>query len=179
VAQIKTVTSEALQAELRRLLPSQQGFGEDLEALNVIIPIIDLTNAAEGSAVGENLQTAINFGGATTFDVTNTTTTVVSTTGFFRIIGNVTGVRSSANNTASININDTSSTKEVYAVYIDGGSSGGGNPISVNVDFVVFLRSTDTLEVQTNAAEIRFKGSTRQIADINGNLVNPVGFNPQ
>jgi len=178
MAQITNVTSEALQAELRQLLPSQQGFGEDLQASNVIVPIIDLTSAAEGTSVNETLQSAINFGGATTFDVTNTTTTVTSTSGFFRIIGNCTAVRSSLDNTASININDGSSTKEVYAIFLDGGS-GGGSPISVNVDFVVFLRSTDTLEVQTNNAEIRFRGSTRQIADINGVLVNPVGFTPQ
>lgn len=178
MAQVTTVTSEALQAELRRLLPSQQGFGEDLQASNVILPIIDLTSAAEGSSVGQNLQTAINFGGATTFDVSDTRTTVVNTSGFFRIIGNVTAVRSSQNNTASINIFDSATRKEVYALYLDGGS-GGGSPVSVNVDFVVFLRSNDSLEVDTNNQEIRFRGSTRQIADINGRLVNPVGFNPQ
>ena len=41
------VTSEALQSTVRRLLPSQQGFGSDLEATNLIQPVIDLTPTAE------------------------------------------------------------------------------------------------------------------------------------
>ena len=62
---ISTVTSEALQLKLRQLLPSQQGFGTDLSASDTIIPIIDLTEAAEGSDVRETLQTAIAFDGST------------------------------------------------------------------------------------------------------------------
>ena len=46
---ISSVTSEALQLKLRQLLPSQQGFGTDLTASNTIVPVIDLTAAAEGS----------------------------------------------------------------------------------------------------------------------------------
>ena len=59
MAQITQITSEALQATIRRLLPSQQGFGEDLQASNVITPIIDLTPTAEGSSLSENLSTAL------------------------------------------------------------------------------------------------------------------------
>ncbi len=62
-----SVTSEALQLKLRQLLPSQQGFGTDLSASDTIVPIIDLTAAAEGSDVSESLQQALNFGGATVF----------------------------------------------------------------------------------------------------------------
>ena len=36
--QITPITSEALQAKIRQLLPSQIGFGEDLQAQNVIVP---------------------------------------------------------------------------------------------------------------------------------------------
>ena len=48
MAQLISITSEALQATIRRLLPSQQGFGEDLQASNVITPVIDVTPTAEG-----------------------------------------------------------------------------------------------------------------------------------
>ena len=51
MAQIINITSEALQATIRRLLPSQQGFGEDLQATNVVQPIIDLTPTAEGTVL--------------------------------------------------------------------------------------------------------------------------------
>ena len=49
MAEIVPVVSEALEAQIRDLLPSQRGFGEDLQASNVITPIIDLTAAAEGT----------------------------------------------------------------------------------------------------------------------------------
>ena len=48
---ISTVTSEALQLKLRQLLPSQQGFGTDLSASDTIIPVIDLTRAADRKQV--------------------------------------------------------------------------------------------------------------------------------
>jgi len=60
--QIIRLTSEALQASIRRLLPSQQGFGLDLEATNVITPIIDLTPTAEGSELRQDLQSALAYG---------------------------------------------------------------------------------------------------------------------
>ena len=59
---ISSVTSEALQAKLRQLLPSQQGFGTDLSASDTIVPIIDLTASAEGSDVRQDLQTSLAYG---------------------------------------------------------------------------------------------------------------------
>ena len=49
MSQIIPIVSEALQATVRRLLPSQNGFGEDLQASNVIVPIVNLTPSAEGT----------------------------------------------------------------------------------------------------------------------------------
>ena len=82
IPQLSSVTSESLQATIRRLLPSQQGFGAELAASNVITPIIDLTPSAEGSTIPVSMQQAINFGGATSFDVSNTTTVIINNTGF-------------------------------------------------------------------------------------------------
>ena len=59
--QITSVTSESLQAQIRALLPSQEGFGTDLMAQNVIVPVIDLTAAAEGSTVPQYLQNSVKF----------------------------------------------------------------------------------------------------------------------
>ena len=178
MAQITSVTSEALQAEIRRLLPSQQGFGEDLQASNVITPIIDLTSAAEGSSVGQNLQTALAFGSQTEFARRSSgSTTIINTAGFFQITGFVSIVRGSADNTAKIQLNDGSTTKDIYVAEINGGSQT--TTISENVNLVVFLRSTDSCLVNTNSAGAFIAGSTRQIADVNGVLVNPVGFTPQ
>jgi len=80
---ISSVTSEALQLKLRQLLPSQQGFGSDLSASDTIIPIIDLTSAAEGSDVSESLQQALAFNSITIFSETNSSSTIISITGFY------------------------------------------------------------------------------------------------
>ena len=71
VPEIITVNSETLQTLIRDLLPSQNGFGSELQATNVITPIIDLTATAEGSSLDTSLAQAIAFGSNTAFDVTN------------------------------------------------------------------------------------------------------------
>ena len=87
VPEIITVNSEELQTQIRDLLPSQNGFGSELQATNVITPIIDLTAAAEGSQLRSDLQTAVAFGSQTAFDGTGTTVTVANSPGFYRLSG--------------------------------------------------------------------------------------------
>lgn len=175
MAQITNVTSESLQATVRRLLPSQQGFGEDLQASNVITPIIDLTATAEGSILREDLQTALAFGSNTEFTVNNANTAVISTAGFYRIFGVVSARQSSTRDVnASFIINDGVTANIVYRV-INEQSSTGTNAV-VPFDFNVFLRSNDIFRIVSDDTVVWITGSTRQIADVNGNLVNPVGY---
>ena len=173
---ISTVTSEALQLKLRQLLPSQQGFGTDLSASDTIIPIIDLTEAAEGSDVSENLQTAFNFGGSTAFDVQGATSTLVNNTGFFRITGSMTMAPTGGATNPSIDLNmtDGATTKKLYGV--DMGSTAG-NAVSVPFDEVIFLAAGESV-IAVVSANASFIGSSRQVADINGTLIQPVGFTP-
>ena len=56
VPEIITVNSEALQATVRNLLPSQNGFGSELQASNIITPVIDLTPSAEGTVLRQDLS---------------------------------------------------------------------------------------------------------------------------
>lgn len=178
MAEITSVTSEALQAEIRRLLPSQQGFGQDLQASNVITPIIDLTGAADGSSIGTNLQTALAFGSQTTFDVTNTTTVILNTGGFYRITANMFATANLTNTLRfGFTMSDGSTTKNIYTIMLGAGFSGATSTIP-NVDLIVFLRSGDSVSATSPATSTNVSGSTRQIADINGNLINPVGFTP-
>ena len=57
------INSQELENKVRNLLPSQGGAGAgfDLSASTQIIPIIDLTESAEGSNVRADLQTALSF----------------------------------------------------------------------------------------------------------------------
>ena len=172
MAEIVPVVSEALEAQVRDLLPSQRGFGEDLQASNVITPIIDLTAAAQGTTTPELLQTALAFGSQTAFSIQNATTTLINTTGFYRVIGtsNVPGV--TPPRVTTFIMSDGLSNKNVWTHRNDGLAS-------IAFDFVVFLVAGETLSGNSSGTNAYLVGSTRQIADINGNLVNPVGFTPQ
>jgi len=174
---ISTVTSEALQLKLRELLPSQQGFGTDLSASDTIIPVIDLTAAAEGSEVPEFLQTALAYGSQTPFDVSNTTTTIVNTTGFYRVIGTWTCANTlGGGGTVSFILTDGVTPKTVYKNENNAGSADAR--YSGTFDFNVFLAAGESLQAQADDTSCFIQGSTRQIADINGTLVQPVGFTP-
>jgi hypothetical protein len=175
LTQIAPVTSEALQATIRRLLPSQVGFGEDLRATNLITPIIDLTPTAEGSILPAYLQTAASHGNITAFSVVNTTTTVISTTGFFRVLGTVVFTDTSpSQNFSGFKITDGSTPKTVWGFSIQ--QLSGADHLALNIDFNVFLRAGDSLTCTSNDGTIAFVGSTFQIADVSGNLTSPAGF---
>ena len=161
-------------------MPSQQGFGTDLSASDTIIPIIDLTASAEGSDVRESLQSALSFGGVTNFSVTNATDTVILTgvTGFFRIFGAASFTASStAGSFYDINIYDGATEKELLKGGVGNTDTGGsGNYL---FDFVVFMTIDDSIRVTATNTKAFVNGTTRQIADKNGTLVQPVGFSPQ
>lgn len=175
MAQIISITSEALQATIRRLLPSQQGFGEDLQASNVVTPIIDLTPSAEGSVLPGNLQQALAHGSQTSFNIkAAATTSLVSTPGFYRVIGMVsTQISNSVFREASFQITDGTTVKTVIQYTNYGGIQD--EIVTMPFDFISFLRAGDTLQALTDNGN-SMSGSTRQVADINGNLVNPPGF---
>lgn len=174
MAQIRQVVSESLQATIRRLLPSQQGFTEDLQATNVITPIIDLTPTAEGSALDTDFARALAFGSQTAFEITNTTSVIVNNAGFYRIVG---GVSVKTNSTlareATFQLSDGLSTKDVWGIKIE--NSGDTDSIIDTFDLIVFLAAGHTLSGLASS-NCFLKGSSRQVADVNGNIVNPSGF---
>ena len=177
MAQLINITSEALQTTIRRLLPSQQGFGEDLQASNVITPIIDLTPTAEGSEVRQDLQTALSHGAITTFSVSNTTSTLVNNPGFFRVYGVASNETQAGGNNLKFELSDGFSAKAFWQIQSDNNS--GTASLYVPFDFVVFLKAGDSLTGTTNYSRAALIGSTYQIADVNSNLQNPSGFTPQ
>ncbi len=177
IAQIVAITSENLQRKIRDLLPSQQGFGVDLQASNVIVPIVDLTATAEGSGLPENMQQSLAFGSQTSVVANNSTATLANTAGFYRIFGGVSLIAGGVLNTVDFDMSDGVSTKEILS-FTSVGTTTSTLLQSFPVDFVVFLRSGDSCSV-TAQQFAEFSGSVRQIADVNGNLVNPVGYNPQ
>lgn len=174
MAQITNVTSESLQAKIRQLLPSQQGFGEDLQAQNVIVPIIDLTETAEGSILRSDLQTALNTSN-TVVTVDNSSATIANTAGFYRIdyVANL-HIGNSSSGLVNLLINDGLSNTQIWRYTFNTINAVANGVIAGHL--IVFLRSGDSLLSSSDTTDATLTTSTRQIADISGNLVNPTGF---
>ena len=173
---ISTVTSESLQSELRRLLPSQQGFGTDITASDTIVPIIDLTSAAEGSNVPEFLQRAWDFTTNETSLTGAATGTIANTVGFWQVGVNA-GFSIGTSTPPKIYITDGLSNKTIWSVTGNGTNSVATAENSSYV-FVAFLNAGESIIGQSFATQ-KLIAWSRQIADSNGTLINPVGFTPQ
>ena len=177
-SEIKTITSESLEAAYRALTPSQSGFTQDLMASNTIIPTLDLTAAASGTSVPQYQAQAIAFGSQTAFSITNTTTALANTAGFWRIFGmSYNTNRAAANAAVSFTMTDGLSVKTIWSNKMASASSDASN--ALQFDFVVFLASGDSISGVSSHAAGNLIGSYRQLADVNGTVVNPSGFTPQ
>ncbi len=162
------IKSTTLEDKINQLLPSQGGAaaGVDLSASTTIIPIVDLTESAEGSNLRQDLQTSFSHTSVTAYEVANATDTVlVNTTGYYRNFGTFNGT---STGTGNFELNDGTTDKRLLIF-----NAQTVNVVTQQYDFIVFLAAGDSLLATCNAGGI-FTGVTRQIADINGNLVNPL-----
>jgi len=168
------IKSQKLEDKVNQLLPSQGGFqaGVDLSASTTVIPIVDLTETAEGSDVRADLQTALSFDTSTVFSVQNTTTTVINTTGYWRVFGS-NSLRIDATSDRAIQhiINDGATDKVLFNYYVENSSDDPKTVVNL-FDYNIFLKAGHIFKV-TSPADSLSAGVIRQIADIQGNLVDP------
>lgn len=174
MAQEFTIKSETIETKINQLLPTQGGFqpGVDFSASTMVVPIVDLTETAEGSTLRQDLQTAVSFNNATAFQVQNTTTTIINTTGFYRIVGGaVTPVSASsaAGQQCQIILNNGAADKIIWNLHTPQGTVSDQAAVSANVDIVIELPAGHSCKIKASAGAF-FAGSHRQIADIDGNL---------
>lgn len=168
MAQEFIIKSADIEDKINQLLPSQGGFqaGVDFSASTMVVPIVDLTETAEGSGLRQDLQTALSHTSVTAFSVRNTTSTIITTTGYYRVFGTYSDI---GNNTSFFALSDGVTDKKIFNIVLD------NNQFTANTyDFVVFLGAGDQLKASSDSASGALEGCTRQIADINGNLVNPL-----
>ena len=162
------IKSTTLEDKINQLLPSQGGAqaGVDLSASTTIIPIVDLTESAEGSLLRQDLQSALSHTSCTTFNISNAIDTVmVNTTGYFRVFGSYNGDTTAFGN---IELYDGATEKRIASF-----NSQTVSSFQEAFDFIVFLSAGDTLQGTASSAA-SLVGVTRQLADINGNLTNPL-----
>lgn len=169
------IKSDTLEDKVRQILPSQGGLGQnfDLSASTQIVPIVDLTESAEGSTLRADLQNALSFANITAFQVSNTTSTLVNNTGFYRVYGYMSAIRSTSTLVSgNFSLTDGASTK-IIASFFFSDSAEDRNNIITPFDFTVFMEAGDSLTATSSSANITLSGSTRQLATITGELVNP------
>lgn len=162
------INSQELENKVKSLLPSQGGAGAgfDLSASTQIIPIVDLTESAEGSNVRQDLQTAWDFATNYTNIENSSNVSLITNTGFYKV-----GVQAGGTNSnASLNLFDGSTSKTIkyYAFASDA--------TQIVETFVVFISAGISMRGTSSANTVGLNVVTRQIADINGNLTNPLNF---
>ena len=161
------IKSQTLEDKVNQLLPSQGGAaaGVDLSASTTIIPIVDLTESAEGSLLRQDLQNAFSFNSLTSTKLINASSTIINNTGYFRILGTI--VLDGAGS-ATITLTDGISSKLLYEQV---GSTNINDAKSF--DLTVFLEAGDSVIAESTSAVVGLLTATRQIATITGELVNP------
>ena len=160
---------EAIEEDLNTNFPSQgQGNPPLYYSLSeVVVPTYSVNQVAEGSSLPQNLQIAWDFStGSST--VSNTTTTLINNTGFWLIDWNA---NASAAGACYLEINDGLGGKRFWNFLFD-----NDDQLLNNQQTVVFLRSGDSLVGVSTSASVDLRVAWRQIATLNGTLVNPLGF---
>ena len=171
MAQEFTIKSSAIEDKINQLLPTQGGFqpGVDFSASTMVIPVVDLTETAEGSALREDLQKAISHANATVFNFQNSSGTIINTPGYWQIQGTVAGQSDVGSSTDTFMfISDGTTSKVLFQTetITNPGSQFFGFFIH---PFVIKLEAGDSLFGSADLYS-RLSGTCNQIADINGNL---------
>jgi hypothetical protein len=167
------IKSSNLESKVRELLPSQGGLGAgfDLSASTQIVPIVDLTESAEGSNLRQDLQSSLGLNTITAFEVSNGSSTIINNTGYFRIFGTATMVTNTGGaEDCKFAITDGITTKNVYKLKLPDSNIAFTN---VNYDFIIFLEAGHSCTATSTNSSNFLVGCTRQIATIDGILVNP------
>lgn len=173
----RPIRSEQIEAQYRRLLPAQAGneVTTDLLASDTIIPVINITGAAEGQALREDLQTSSDQSSSAGALVGAGNYDWITTAGFWLVKGVIQIDPSVANNESATFITSTPSS----FVFSTGPALGTGASLVEFVlipETVVFLRPGQALRTNHTGTQVVTTLSYRQIADLYGNLSNPSGF---
>ncbi len=170
MAQEFTINSSAIETKINELLPSQGGFapGVDFSASTMVIPIVDLTETAEGSSLRADLQSSFSYADITPFSIANTTSVILNTTGYYRVYGNMSTLTGGSGLDMQLILTDGSSPK----VLLDG-KVANADAGYLNFDFIVFISPGIELQGTSGGANFPIEGVTKQLASFEGVLTNP------
>ena len=164
------IKSQAIEDKINQLLPSQGGFaaGVDFSASTMVMPIIDLTETAEGSQVRQDLQKAQSLIRTTQFSEQNGTTVVLNTTGYYEISYVSTILYGGIQINNSIQIEDDFTSKKVVNHLTRTSTTSVTSTTQGTI--MVFLAAGNRLRVTSNSDNGVITGTAVQVADLSGNL---------
>ena len=119
----------------------------------------------------EMLQTSWDFA-TTNTQVRNTSNNIITTPGFWLVDLVIVDDTSSGGTRATLSLSDGITSKFIYR-YESAGTPGYS---TLEQKFVIYVRTGDTVTIQTTDINMYLTSTYRQIADVYGNLVNPLGF---
>ena len=171
---------EAIEEDLNSNFPSQgQGNPPLYYSLSeVVVPTYSINNVAEGTSLPENLQTAWDYSTGSDYQEGVGTTTIITTPGFWQIDIIYAGliVANGSTEPASVNLNNGLADKQIWRLRNSNDSSGAISESVVEDKFVVFVDSGHSVNLKGADGRTTLTAWYRQIADLNGNLTNPLGF---
>jgi hypothetical protein len=172
MAQEFTIKSELIEDKINQLLPSQAGLGAgiDFSASTMVIPIVDLTETAEGSALRLDLQKAFTHTNVTFQETSNTTDTPITTTGYWLAEIQCATTGDNANVMRSQVIVNDGTTDKVVFNYSFPNTTGNG---SIQKTMIIKVSAGESIKTKTNQPGAFISVNFRQIADLAGNLINP------
>ena len=173
MAQQFTIQSEAIRDKLNSLLPAQNlgAIGVELTGSTQVVPIVDLTEVAEGSSLRIDLQKALTIQ-TTAAQASNATTTAITTTGYWLIYLNCTARLTTSTQLCQAFIDDGTTQTDVFRTTIPSDGSSD-HAIGFNREFIIKLAAGEELKLKTPNANSFVTITARQIADLSGNLINP------
>jgi hypothetical protein len=167
--------SEDFQRAFRNQFPSQTSTGRDLHVSDVVIPIVDFTPTASGASLPLELRQAANDATYTVRlnNISTVNTNLILTSGFFYV--DFFANSDSASGEISLKSNDGSVATTIITYDIAGTNS-------IKDTFVYFNRVGNTFDIgaaKSSGTEISLNFNITPVADVNGNLTNPLGYSPQ
>ena len=170
--------SEEFQRAFRNTFRGQVNSGRDLHVSDIVIPVVDFTPTASGTSLPESLRYAINRNSSSLSGTTAVATTSLGlSNGFYRIQANLFG-NTGRQKLDFVLVNPTL-TLSLKTLFIDATTTNDG--ASMSTDFIVYQEVGDDLSysmgIFSGAAFYSF--TVTPIADVNGNIINPSGYDPQ
>lgn len=164
--------SEEFQRAFRNTFKGQVNSGRDLHVSDVVIPVVDFTPTASTTSIPFDLLTSRNRNtGGIAVTSTSASTDVTTQTGFFRL-----STTFKATNDSFINFffDDGSATFSFFKMNCQANQA-------VTSEFFVYNRVGDKIAIQTDlgAGTGEVVVFFTPIADVNGDLIQPSGYDPQ